>query len=160
MHFYSPEEDGIGTLRYTHGARGPYPRGPQGLPLFKPPYSRMTAIDLNTGEHVWMKPIGNGDHVRNHDALKDLDLPPLGGDGSGGPVITKTLLINGQEIGGRGSDEGRLVAWDKSTGEEVGAIKLPDSPLGTPMTFMLEGKQYIALTIRTHPPELIALTLP
>ena len=58
------------------------PQMPQGLPLFKPPYSRMTAIDLNTGEHVWMQPMGNGDRYRNHRLLRDLDLPPLGGDSS------------------------------------------------------------------------------
>ncbi len=160
MHFYTPEPSEGGTLRYTHGARGPYPQGPQGLPLFKPPYSRMTAIDMNTGEHVWMKPIGNGDDVRNHEALKDLNLPPLGGDGSGGPVITKTLLISGQSPGPRGSSLGKLVAQDKATGEELGAVDLPSSPLGTPMTYMLDGKQYVAVTIRTNPPELIALALP
>ena len=64
---------------------------PQGLPLFKPPYSRMTAIDLTTGEHAWMQPMGSGDRIRNHPLLRDLDLPPLGGDSSrAGPLVTKT----------------------------------------------------------------------
>jgi len=160
MHFYTPDQIPGGTLRYTHGARGAYPRGPQGLPLFKPPYSRMTAIDMNTGEHLWMKPIGNGDHIRNHEALKDLDLPPLGGDGVGGPVVTKTLLISAQTPGGYGSGLGKLVAQDKATGEELGSIDLPQSPLGTPMTFMHEDRQYIAVTVRTNPPELVAFSLP
>ena len=60
---------------------------PQGLPLLKPPYSRMTAIDLNTGEHAWWVPTGNGDRYRNHPRLRHLNLPPLGGDnGSNGPA--------------------------------------------------------------------------
>ena len=73
---------------------------PQGLPLLKPPYSRMTAIDMNTGDHVWMTPLGNGDRIRNHPMLRDLDLPPLGGDGRGGPLLTKTLLFSALSAGG------------------------------------------------------------
>src|SRR5690606_35833491 len=99
---------------------GPMPRGPEGLPLFKPPYSRVTAIDLNTGEHLWMAPLGNGDHIRNHPKLKDLDLPPLGGEGRGAPLLTKTLLIVPIEPGGRGSGRGQLMAFDKATGEVIG----------------------------------------
>ncbi len=73
---------------------------PQGLPLFKPPYSRITAIDLNRGEHAWMQPNGDGDRYRNHPRLRDLDLPPVGGDGRGGPVLTKTLLVSALTVGG------------------------------------------------------------
>ena len=98
--------------RYTHGAPEAErlagggnirrePQMPQGLPLVKPPYSRMTAIDLNTGEHAWWVPTGNGDRYRNHPLLRDLDLPPLGGDNAiNGPLLTSTLLIYCLTAGG------------------------------------------------------------
>ena len=160
-HFYTPGPELGGNLKYTHGGRGPRAQGPEGLPLFKPPYSRITAIDMNSGETEWMVPYGNGDHIRNHALLKDLDLPPLGGDGRGGPLLTKTLLIVAQSPGGRGAGgPGRLVALDKATGEELGAVGIPAHPLGTPMTYMVDGRQYIALTVRGNPPELVALSLP
>jgi len=159
-HFYTGPELG-GDLKYTHGGRGPRAQGPEGLPLFKPPYSRITAIDMNSGEIEWMVPYGNGDHIRNHVLLKGLDLPPLGGDGRGGPLLTKTLLIVAQSPGGRGAGgAGRLVALDKATGKELGAVDIPAHPLGTPMTYMVDGRQYIALTVRGNPPELVALRLP
>ena len=94
-----------------------------GLPLLKPPYSRMTAIDLGTGDHTWMKPMGDGERVRNHPLLRDLDLPPLGGDSSrAGPLVTKTLLIYALTSGGL-SGGPRLVAMDKGT---VGGSPVPE----------------------------------
>ena len=80
-----------------HPAPLPPPNGPEGLPLIKPPYSRMTAYNLNTGEIAWQVPTGPGqDGIRNHQALKGLNLPALGGQGGqGGPLVTKTLLIYG-----------------------------------------------------------------
>ena len=132
---------------------------PQGLPLFKPPYSRITAIDLNTGDHAWMQPNGDGDRFRNHPRLRDLNLPPLGGDGRGGPLLTKSLLVSALSAGG--TDGGpRLVARDKGTGAIVGSLDLAAGAIGTPMTYMHEGRQYIALTIGGDVPELIALALP
>ena len=137
------------------------PQMPQGLPLFKPPYSRMTAIDLSTGEHLWMKPMGNGDRIRNLPMLRDLNLPPLGGDSSrAGPLLTKNLLIYALTTGGN-NDGPRLVALDKMTGDEVASVDLPGGAIGTPMTYMLDGKQYLALTVGGgRVPELIALSLP
>ena len=137
------------------------PQMPQGLPLFKPPYSRMTAIDLSTGEHLWMKPMGNGDRIRNLPMLRDLNLPPLGGDSSrAGPLLTKNLLIYALTTGGD-NDGPRLVALDKMTGDEVASVDLPGGAIGTPMTYMLDGKQYLALTVGGgRVPELIALSLP
>ena len=134
---------------------------PNGLPLFKPPYSRITAIDLNTGEHVWMRPNGNGDSVRNHELLKDMDLPPLGDRGgrTGGPLLTKTLLIHGAATGGT-NDGPQLVARNKATGDIVGAIDLPGPVLGTPMTYRVDDEQYVAFTVRLNPPELLAFKLP
>ncbi len=160
---YTPDPEKGGTVRYTHAQRGESPRGPQGLPIFKPPYSRLTAIDLNRGEHVWMTPLGMGaSRIRNHPALKGLKLPPLGGSAVRGPLVTKTLLIT--VIDGavfEGDNDGpKLVAYDKTTGKVVGKVDLPAGALGTPMTFMLKGKQYIALTISGNPPQLIALCLP
>ena len=77
-----PEPHEQSTLRYIRRSVSAGPVMPRGLPLWKPPYTRMTAIDLNTGEHAWMIPTGNGDRIRNHPMLRDLDLPPLGGDAS------------------------------------------------------------------------------
>ena len=160
MSYYTPDPAEGGNLRFTQSGYGSgvQPAMPQGLPLFKPPYSRMTAIDLNTGEIAWMKPNGDGDRIRNHPRLRDLDLPPLGGDGRGGPVVTKTLLISALTAGG--TDGGpRLIARDKATGDIVGSVDLPSGAIGTPMTYMLNGRQYIALTIGGGP-RLIALALP
>ena len=93
--------ESVATLRYVRRSLSAGPVMPQGLPLWKPPYTRMTAIDMNTGEHVWTIPTGNGDRIRNHPMLRDLDLPPLGGDaGRSGPLVTKTLLIHALSVGG------------------------------------------------------------
>ena len=136
---------------------------PQGLQFFKPPYSRMTAIDMNTGEHIWMTPTGNGDRLRNNPLLKTLNLPPLGGDSTAaGPLLTKTLLIYPLSAGGTENGP-RLVAYDKATGKEVASADIPGIAIGTPMTYKLGDKQYIALTVGGPPggvPELVALTLP
>ncbi len=161
LKYYTPDPAAGGNLRYSQSAfgSGRQPSLPQGLPLFKPPYSRMTAIDLNAGDTAWMQPNGDGDRFRKHPRLRDLNLPPLGGDGRGGPVITKTLLISALTAGG--SDGGpRLIARDKATGEVVGSVDLPAGALGTPMTYQHDGTQYVALTIGGETPELIALALP
>jgi quinoprotein glucose dehydrogenase len=151
-----------GNLRYMQGL-GPGPAMPQGLPLFKPPYSRMTAINMNTGAHAWMVPTGNGDRIRNHPMLKALNLPPLGGDVTmSGPLLTKTLLIYALTTGGSRNGP-RLIAYEKATGKELGSTDLPGAAIGTPMTYLVDGKQYIALTVQGGPssvPELVALALP
>ena len=161
LKYYTPDPAEGGNLRHTMRglAAGTQPQMPQGLPLLKPPYTRMTAIDLNKGEHAWMRPNGDGNRYRNHPMLRDLDLPPLGGDGAGGPVLTKTLLVSALSAGGS-NDGPRLVARDKGSGEIVGSVNLPAAAIGTPMTYMHDGKQYIALTIGGDIPELIALALP
>ena len=169
---YRPDPALGATVPYTHGAPEAErlagnrvgvqmgPQMPQGLPLLKPPYSRMTAIDMNTGEHAWMVPLGNGDRIRNHPVLRNLDLPPLGGDsGRSGPLLTKTLLISALSAGGTAGGP-RLVARDKRTGEELASVDLPAGAIGTPMTYMVGGKQHIALTIGGDLPEMIALALP
>lgn len=151
-----------GDLRYMEARHSP-PVMRGGLQLFKPPYSRMTAIDMNKGEHVWMVPTGNGNRLRNNPLLRPLNLSPLGGDGLvPGPLLTKTLLIYALSAGGS-NDGPRLVAFDKATGKELASTDLPGIALGTPMTYKLGDKQYIALTVSGRPgelPEIVALTLP
>ena len=148
------------TLNYLRRSLSAGPVMPRGLPLWKPPYSRMTAIDMNTGEHVWMTPLGSGDRIRSHPMLRDLDLPPLGGDwGRNGPLLTETLLIQALVAGGSTGGP-RLAAYDKSTGAEVATLDLPSGALGAPMTYMLDGVQYIAMTVGGRVPGLIALRLP
>ena len=156
-----PDEGATLAIIENRGEGTSRPQLRQGVPLFKPPYSRMTAIDLNTGEHVWMKPMGNGDRIRNLPALRDLDLPPLGGDSSrAGPLVTKTLLIYALTAGGT-TDGPRLVAFDKATGDELASVDLPGGAIGTPMTYMIDGKQYVALTVGgDRVPQLIGLALP
>jgi quinoprotein glucose dehydrogenase len=152
-----------GNLLYMQNNTGA-PRLPDGLPLLKPPYSRMTAIDMNSGSHVWMTPSGAGERIRNNPRLKGLDLPPLGGDSTfSGPLLTKTMLIYALTTGGTTGGP-RLAAYDKATGRVLASADLPGAAIGTPMTYMLAGKQYIALTVSgasaTDVPELIALALP
>lgn len=141
-------------------------KGPFGLPLFKPPYGRVTAIDLNTGEHAWQIPIGEG--PRNHPKLKDLDLPALGDASRGHPLVTKSMLLIAQGgFGGRGSsgsggeEKPNLHFIDKKTGEIFGTFRLPKSPSATPMTYSIDGKQYIAVAVggTRHPAQIIALAL-
>ena len=170
MRFREPASGENSTLRYIL-SRGdaPFldggnpqrtPRMPQGLPLWKPPYSRMTAIDMNAGEHLWMIPLGDGDRYRNHPLLRHLDLPPLGGDNSrSGPLLTRTLLVHALTAGGTG-DGPRLVAYDKATGETLAWVDLPGGAIGTPMTYLLDGRQYIALTVGGESPSLVAYRLP
>jgi quinoprotein glucose dehydrogenase len=158
-----PEPELKSNIRYVQRPR-PGPVMPGGLPLFKPPYSRMTAIDMNTGTHAWMVPTGNGNGVRHLPVLKALNLPPVGGDSTlSGPLLTKTLLVYALTAGGA-NDGPRLVAYDKKTGKELASVDLPGIAVGTPMTYLMEGKQYIALTVRPAGadalPELVALTLP
>jgi glucose dehydrogenase len=106
-----------------------------------------------------MRANGDGDRFRNHPRLRHLDLPPLGGEGHGGPVLTKTLLVSALSAGGTENGP-RLVARDKTTGEIVGSVDLPSGAIGTPMTYLHRGTQYIALTVGGDVPELIALALP
>jgi quinoprotein glucose dehydrogenase len=158
-----PEPELKSNLRYVQRQRGS-PTLPQGLPLFKPPYTRMTAIDMKTGTHTWMVPTGNGDRTRNIPLLKPLNLPPVGGDGTtSGPLLTRTLLIHALTAGGS-NDGPRLVAYDKSTGKVLASVDLPGSAISTPMTYAIAGKQYIAITVQAtasgDAPELVALALP
>ncbi len=136
-----------------------------GIPIVKPPYGRITAIDMNRGEHLWMT--ANGDGPRDHPLLKDLHLPPLGIPGRGAPLVTKTLLFLGE--GGDaipGIREGmwgtKFRAYDKARGNVIWETDFPAGTTGAPMTYMYEGKQYIVVAIggKKVPPEWVALGLP
>jgi quinoprotein glucose dehydrogenase len=139
----------------------------QGLPLIKPPYSRITAIDLDRGEIEWQVPFGaTPENIRNHPALKGLNIPPTGRLGNNvGTLVTKTLLIAGEHNYGptpSGQRGAMLRALDKATGEEVGALHLPAPQTGSPMTYMLNGTQYIVVAVSggTYTGELLAFKLP
>ena len=139
--------------------------GPLGLPLFKPPYGRITAIDLNRGEHVWVKP--NGEGPRNHPAIEHLNLPWLGQPGRASPLVTKSLLFmaEGAPDGARippGGGGKKFRAYDKMTGEVVWEIELPAGTTGAPMTYLAGGKQYIVVAIGggDQPASFVALSLP
>ena len=138
----------------------------QGLPLLKPPYARISAIDLNKGEILWHIAHGEtADNVRNHPALKGLTIPRTGRPGLIGPLVTKTLVIAGEggvfttPSGQRGA---MLRAYSKTDGKEVGAVYMPAPESGSPMTYMLNGKQYIVIAISggNYSGELLAFRLP
>jgi quinoprotein glucose dehydrogenase len=152
------------NLLYMQAGGGRSAQMPEGLPLFKPPYSRMTAINMNTGDHAWMVPTGAGDRIRQSPRLKPLNLGPVGGDVTfAGPLLTKTVLIYPLTTGGSTGGP-RLVAYDKATGKELASVDLPGSAIGTPMTYLVGGKQFIALTVQGRSqqdiPELVAFALP
>ena len=137
----------------------------QGLPLVKPPYGRITAINLDKGEILWQIAHGETpDNIRNHPALKGLNIPRTGRPGAVGQLVTKTLLVAG-EAGVFTTPNGRgamLRAYDKATGREHGAVYMPAPQSGTPMTYMLNGKQYIVVAIggNGYTAELRAYRLP
>jgi quinoprotein glucose dehydrogenase len=125
----------------------------QGLPLIKPPYDRITAYDMTTGDLIWQKPHSSTpDDIRNNPALKGLDLPRLGQPGRTfiGVLATRTLLIAGD--GGVHTNEAGervafLRAYDKTTGADVGAVAMPAAQTGSPMTYMVGGRQYLAVAV-------------
>jgi len=138
----------------------------QGLPLVKPPYASINAIDLNRGEIRWQVAHGETpDNIRNHPALKGLTIPRTGRPGVIGTLVTKTAVIAGERDffttpdGKRGA---MLRAYDKSTGKDAGAVFMPAGQTGTPMTYMLNGKQYIVVAIggTGYEAEFIAFRLP
>lgn len=157
----SASEDGGGGLSVN------------GIPIIKPPWGRITAIDLNKGEIAWQIAHGDTpDAIKNHPALKGVTIPrtgrPGGAGGSSGGIgtlVTKTLLISGE--GGTvampdGQRGAMLRAYDKKTGAEVGAVQMSGAQTGSPMTYMLGGKQYIVVAASSsiRPGELMAYRLP
>jgi quinoprotein glucose dehydrogenase len=153
----APAGDGVG------GAPG---LNVSGLPIMKPPYGQLSAIDLGKGEILWQVPHGETpDAIRNHPALKGLNIPRTGRPGVVGSLTTTTLGISGEAgvgptpTGARGS---MLRAYDKATGKEVGAVYMPAPQTGSPMTYMLNGRQYLVVAVSGsgYSGELIAFRLP
>ncbi|HEY2012015.1 MAG TPA: pyrroloquinoline quinone-dependent dehydrogenase [Bryobacteraceae bacterium] len=141
--------------------------GPQGLPLIKPPWGRITAIDLNSGDHLWM--IANGqapDYIRNHPALKGIDLSNAGRPSRALLMVTKTLLFgndgNNLFAGFPGGGGNTFRAIDKKTGKIIHEMTLPAMATGVPMTYMVDGRQFIVVAVGAAgvPAELVALALP
>lgn len=150
MAYYSPNRD------------APYL---DGIPLTKPPWGRLTAIDLHRGEHVWA--VANGGGIRDHEALRGLDLPRLGVASRPVALVTKTLLFLGEGGNVFGGIQPNMWgtafrAYDKSSGYVVWETELPAGTTGGPMTYLFEGRQYIVVPIggRDAPPEWVALGLP
>ena len=159
-------------------SRGGRVGSPQGLPLLKPPYQRITAIDLNTGEHAWMVPFGEG--PTDHPAIRHLDLGPLGsrpssGNREGGLLITRSLLItyvpNWPSWDARAASGSYLQAYDKATGKLLAEVETEATLHGVPMTYLHQGRQYIVVpaggkvvsrTARSGPEtaQLVAFALP
>ena len=139
-------------------------RGPQGLPLFKPPFGRLTAIDLASGEHAWTVPVGEG--PRRHPLLEPLGLGRLGWDRRSFPLAMRTLLFVAQTgpAGGtqRAGEGPGLEVFDKTSGALIARIDLPEHATGALMTYLAGGKQYLVVPVggRGRPAELIALSLP
>jgi quinoprotein glucose dehydrogenase len=159
-----PGDPKVTNLKYRASSRALI-AGPQGLPLLKPPYGRITALDLNRGEQAWM--VANGSGPRDHPALKHLELPPLGHASRGALVVTRTLLFapDGDQINVRtppGGGGRHLRALDKATGAVVWETEMPAGATGAPMTYMHEGKQYLVMAIgsREHAAEFVAYSLP
>jgi len=192
-----PSPKGLSDMRYVIGVAGeevsmikgpgegvgadapPPPKSPprggsggggltvDGLPLLKPPYSTISAINVDTGEIAWQIPAGETpDFIRNNPALKGLNIPRTGQPGYQiGTLVTKSLVIAGDGIVTTTADHPRgamLRAYDKASGKEVGAVWMPAPQSGSPMTYSIGGKQYLIVAVSggVYSGEYIAYTLP
>jgi quinoprotein glucose dehydrogenase len=140
-------------------------QGLDGLPIVKPPYGVMAAIDVNKGDLMWQVPHGDTpDNIKNHALLKGMNVPKTGQNGSVGVLVTKTLVIAGDpqfttQQRGRGA---MLRAYDKKTGAEVGAVYVPAPIVGHPMTYSINGRQHIVVGVSggNYTGEYISFRLP
>ena len=156
-----------GTAKHGVGHGGLRDLNVRGLPLAKPPYGRLSAIDLDRGDILWQRPHGDTpDMIENHPALAGLEIPRTGEPCTHliGPLVTGTLVVMGEcgfheTPAGRGA---RLRAYDKATGDEVGAVFMPAPQSGSPMTYRANGRQYIVLAVsgRGYAGEYLAFRLP
>ena len=138
----------------------------EGVPIIKPPWGRITAIDLNAGDILWQIAHGETpDHIREHPLLEGVTVPRTGRAGRIGTLVTKTLVVAGEAgtfTTPSGVEGAMLRAYDKRTGQEVGAVYMPAPQTGSPMTYAVEGRQYIVVAVSGggHPGELLAYRLP
>tara|TARA_B100001123_G_scaffold108352_2_gene126172 strand:+ start:20575 stop:22596 length:2022 start_codon:yes stop_codon:yes gene_type:complete len=150
-------QSGINPVQWTHAPAGV--GSIDGIPFYKPPYGRITAIDMNTGEHLWWIPVGDTpDRIKNHPLLQGVDVGNTGQPSHATAVVTRSLLMYGE--GRRGLP--RFHAVDKMTGEHIGTVELPATTDTAPMTYMHEGVQYIVTAVSgpNLPGSLVALRLP
>lgn len=134
---------GTTVAQYAVGTGAGGPRGPQGLPLFKPPYSRITAIDLNTGEHLWMIPVGETpDRIKNNPALAGIDVGNTGTGAHAPMAVTKTMLIYASQAS---DGTPHLFAVDKATGRQLGKVPVSADTRYGMMTYVHHGEQYVLL---------------
>ncbi len=163
------EDPKISNMRYVGVYGEGFPNGslggPSGLPLVKPPWGRITAINLNSGEHVWMVPnTDTPEWARNNPALAGVTLPRTGSFDQVGLLVTKTLLFAGEGSGlwRPGGGGNKLRAHDKATGAILHELTLPANQSGIPMTYEVDGRQFIVVAVGAKglPGELVALTLP
>jgi quinoprotein glucose dehydrogenase len=152
-------EPGYSDIAYV--SAGLVVNGPRGLPLFRPPFGRITAVDMNSGRHVWMKPNGGTPpEIHDHPSLRGVELPPTGSSSRAVLLVTKTLLFAGEGWTG----EPVFRAYDKRTGEVVAEIEIPAQATSLPMTYLHRGRQYIVFAAgdgaTEHAAELVALALP
>jgi quinoprotein glucose dehydrogenase len=161
----SSRDDGTSTTRrgttvsqWISGSGGGF-GGLGGIPLLEPPYGKITAIDMNTGEHLWWIPNGDTpDRIKNNPALQGVTIPNTGQPSHATALVTRALLMYGEGRSGRPL----FHAVDKRTGAHVGTVELPGQTNTAPMTFLHEGRQYIVAAIggANHPGSLVALRLP
>jgi len=144
----------------------PPPLQVQGLPIVKPPYGVVSALNLDRGDLVWQVPHGDTpDNIRNHPALQGITIPKTGQQGSVGLMVTKTLVILGDPQVTTTPEHPRgamLRAYDKTNGNQVGAVWIPAPQSGSPMTYAVDGKQYIIVAVSggSYSGEYIAFSLP
>jgi len=154
---------GSTIAEYTSGSGGAF-GSIDGLPIFKPPYGRITAIDMNTGEHLWWIPNGDTpDVIADHPLLEGVEIPNTGYQGDATVLVTRSLLMWAEGRGGRP----RWYAADKETGERVGFVEIPAPSSTAPMTYLHEGVQYVVVSVAGEgadgtqiPGSIVALRLP
>ena len=140
---YYEAPTGVTLSRYAAASSSRPPRHPAGIPIFKPPYSRITAIDMNSGEHLWWIPAGyTPDRIKNLSALKGLDIGNTGSGAVGQMVVTDTMLVY-SNITSDGTPH--LFALDKTSGEEVARVEVPAASRYGMSSWVHDGKQYIIL---------------
>jgi quinoprotein glucose dehydrogenase len=161
---------GVSDMNWVLGkpadsAGAPPPLLVQGMPIIKPPYGQISAIDLDKGDILWQVAHGETpDVVRKNPALKGVSIPRTGRSGVIGTLVTKTLVIAGESgtiTLPSGQKSAMMRAYDKRTGKEMGAVEMPAGQTGSPMTYLLNGKQYIVVAVGGNiPAELVAFALP